>query len=256
MNLPKALAWLSSLVLSLVVVTAHAVSLSPGSLTLVPGETGSISLSNIRGVASLGDNSTPAVASASLASRRITVTALSAGTTTLTIKDSAGTKTATVTVKPRMTVSPTSASLLVKESAKLTISNPIGTIRVTNSNTTTVGTALSANVLTVTGKAAGTASLVISDSKTKVTIAVTVRTVAPSGEIHPGRLLASNCYQCHGTNGSGGFDTLRGKAASELLSDLREFASGGEDGNGIMAAHALGYTDEQLQLIADFLSRQ
>ena len=31
-----------------------------------------------------------------------------------------------------------------------------------------------------------------------------------------GRLLASNCFQCHGTNGKGpGFDKLAGKSASE-----------------------------------------
>ena len=32
-----------------------------------------------------------------------------------------------------------------------------------------------------------------------------------------GRLLASNCFQCHGTNGKGpGFDKLAGKSASSL----------------------------------------
>ncbi|MFD2451435.1 c-type cytochrome [Ideonella paludis] len=33
-----------------------------------------------------------------------------------------------------------------------------------------------------------------------------------------GRLLASNCFQCHGTNGAGpGFDRLAGKSANEIL---------------------------------------
>ena len=99
------------------------------------------------------------------------------------------------------------------------------------------------------------ANLVISDSTTKVTVQVTVTSVASSGEIHPGRLLASNCFQCHGTNGSsGGFDQLQGDSSADLLEKLRRFASG--DGDSIMTAHALGYTDEQLQLIADFLSKQ
>ena len=70
------------------------------------------------------------------------------------------------------------------------------------------------------------------------------------------RLLASNCFQCHGTNGSGGFDRLRGSSKADLLDELRAFASGHEDAGGIMAAHAMGYTDLQLQLIADFLSTQ
>ena len=71
--------------------------------------------------------------------------------------------------------------------------------------------------------------------------------------IPTGRLLASNCFQCHGTNGSGGFDRIKG--STEVLSELRKFASGEEDPTGIMAAHAVGYTDEQLQLIADYLSK-
>ena len=69
-----------------------------------------------------------------------------------------------------------------------------------------------------------------------------------------GRLLASNCFQCHGTNGKGpGFDKLAGKSASELYKDLAEFRSG-QEGNGIMAKHALGYSDAQLRELAQYLS--
>lgn len=71
-----------------------------------------------------------------------------------------------------------------------------------------------------------------------------------------GRLLASNCFQCHGTNGKGpGFDKLAGKSASSIYSDLKEFQTG-QEGNGIMAKHALGYTDAQLQALAQWLSTQ
>jgi len=79
---------------------------------------------------------------------------------------------------------------------------------------------------------------------------------ALAAEPPAGRLLASNCYQCHGTNGRGpGFDELAGKSSRELYKELKEFQSG-EEGNGLMAAHARGYTDAQLQAIARFLSRQ
>ncbi|MFO1330279.1 MAG: c-type cytochrome [Rubrivivax sp.] len=72
----------------------------------------------------------------------------------------------------------------------------------------------------------------------------------------PGRLLASNCFQCHGTNGRGpGFDKLAGKSANEIYQELLEFRSG-KEGNGIMARHANGYTDAQLRLIATWLSTQ
>lgn len=71
-----------------------------------------------------------------------------------------------------------------------------------------------------------------------------------------GRLLASNCFQCHGTNGQGpGFDKLAGKSANSIYSDLKEFQSG-KEGDGIMAKHALGYTDAQLQALSQWLSTQ
>ena len=72
----------------------------------------------------------------------------------------------------------------------------------------------------------------------------------------PGRLLASNCFQCHGTNGNGpGFDTLAGKSASEIYQELKAFQSG-QEGNGIMARHAMAYTDAQMQLIANWFASQ
>ena len=63
-----------------------------------------------------------------------------------------------------------------------------------------------------------------------------------------GRLLASNCSQCHGTLGTSGFGEIRGSDSSELT----EFATKTANGN-IMAAHAQGYTPEQLQAIAAYL---
>jgi len=69
-----------------------------------------------------------------------------------------------------------------------------------------------------------------------------------------GRLLASNCFQCHGTNGKGpGFDTLAGKSASKLQGEMAEFRNG-QEGNGIMARHAQGYTDAQLRALSQYLS--
>lgn len=72
----------------------------------------------------------------------------------------------------------------------------------------------------------------------------------------PGRLLASNCFQCHGTNGQGpGFDRIGGKSANELYGEMKEFQAG-KEGQGIMARHAMGYTDAQLRSLAQWLSTQ
>lgn len=75
----------------------------------------------------------------------------------------------------------------------------------------------------------------------------------PAGAAEPGRLLASQCAQCHGTNAAGpGFDELAGKSASKLFNELIEMKYRRVE--GIMERQARGYTDEQLRLIADFLS--
>jgi mono/diheme cytochrome c family protein len=63
-----------------------------------------------------------------------------------------------------------------------------------------------------------------------------------------GRLLASNCFQCHGTMGNGGFEQIRGKSANELIEFQGKTAS-----RDIMAAHAQGYTTDQLRKIAAYL---
>ena len=65
-----------------------------------------------------------------------------------------------------------------------------------------------------------------------------------------GRLLASNCFQCHGTGGVGGFDRIRGSDAAEVRDYLRKPAR-----SDIMAAHAQGYTSAQLDAIIAYLKQ-
>lgn len=81
--------------------------------------------------------------------------------------------------------------------------------------------------------------------------------LARGAEPQPGRLLASNCFQCHGTNGNpvGGFDRLAGKSASKIYEEMLEYQSG-KEGAGIMTLHARGYSEQQLRLIAEFFSKQ
>lgn len=72
---------------------------------------------------------------------------------------------------------------------------------------------------------------------------------------HPGRLLASGCFQCHGTNGTNGsFDTLAGDSRDDLLHKLDEMRRKNLRRN-IMYPHASGYTNEQLWQIADYFSK-
>lgn len=72
---------------------------------------------------------------------------------------------------------------------------------------------------------------------------------------HPGRLLASNCFQCHGTDGrNGGFDSLAGESSREIIGELTEMRAKYEEDEGIMRVHAFGYSDEQLRLLAEYFA--
>lgn len=73
----------------------------------------------------------------------------------------------------------------------------------------------------------------------------------------PGRLLASNCFQCHGAEGRGARGGFEGIEAREVADELREMARSsrfaGEE--GIMRVHAQAYTRDEVALIADYLAR-
>ncbi|MBH9576577.1 c-type cytochrome [Inhella proteolytica] len=71
-----------------------------------------------------------------------------------------------------------------------------------------------------------------------------------------GRLLASGCFQCHGTNGvKGAFGTLAGSSKKDLVDKLNDLRRKSARSN-IMAPHARGYTPRQIELIAEYFARQ
>lgn len=81
-------------------------------------------------------------------------------------------------------------------------------------------------------------------------LAATSASAAPPA----GQLLASQCAQCHGTNGGGpGFDAISGKPADDLYGDLIEMKYSTQI-ESIMDRQARGYTDAQLYELSDFLS--
>ena len=72
----------------------------------------------------------------------------------------------------------------------------------------------------------------------------------------PGRTLAANCFQCHGTNGHAqGEMSLAGMSASEIIDEINEMKTKNPGAN-IMNVHAQAYTDAEVILIADFFSKQ
>ena len=89
---------------------------------------------------------------------------------------------------------------------------------------------------------------------TAIAAAALVTSIPSLAQTPPGRLLASQCAQCHGTNGNGpGFDELAGKASHELYGELMEMKYRSQI-EGIMDRQARGYSDAQLRAISDYLS--
>ena len=74
----------------------------------------------------------------------------------------------------------------------------------------------------------------------------------------PGARLAATCTGCHGTNGNTAGDALpklAGQSRESLLASLKAFKSG-ERPATVMTQLAKGYSDEQLEVIADFFAAQ
>jgi len=88
-------------------------------------------------------------------------------------------------------------------------------------------------------------------------------------DLNNGRLLASNCTQCHATNAlpkSSGYDSLVGMPYSEIYEELKEMGDNfnmstktcaeSDPKDCLMAIHAKPYTDQEMQDIAWYLSQQ
>jgi len=80
---------------------------------------------------------------------------------------------------------------------------------------------------------------------------ITTATTAQAEDMTINRLLASQCAQCHGTNGHPvkDIDSLAGE--DDISSELREM-SNKNNPDDIMEHQAMGYTSDQIQRIAAY----
>ena len=73
------------------------------------------------------------------------------------------------------------------------------------------------------------------------------------------RGLAATCANCHGTDGKGvidgGMPLINTLTSEQMLTQLKAFKSGAREGT-IMPQLAKGYTDEQLETIANQLGKK
>ena len=69
------------------------------------------------------------------------------------------------------------------------------------------------------------------------------------------RALAATCANCHGTNGvsQGEVESLAGQQKEDLVRKMQEFKTGKRPAT-IMHQLAKGYTDEQIELVAEWFA--
>lgn len=81
--------------------------------------------------------------------------------------------------------------------------------------------------------------------------------VVSSAEITRGVMLSNSCAACHGTDGKspGEIPSINGKSAEFLSQALHDFRDGKRPAT-VMGRHASGYTDDEIELIADYFSNR
>ncbi len=85
-------------------------------------------------------------------------------------------------------------------------------------------------------------------------IAVLVFSVSAQA-VERGELLATMCVACHGPNGKGSkkIPKLKGLEISDIVESMIGFKTG-EESSTIMDRHAKGYTDKEIQLLAEYFA--
>ncbi|MBN2647551.1 MAG: cytochrome c [Thiotrichales bacterium] len=74
--------------------------------------------------------------------------------------------------------------------------------------------------------------------------------------ISMGEMFATTCFLCHGPNGQysgGAIPPLAGYPRDLMVEQLKDFKSGKRSGT-IMGRHAKGYSDQEIEAIADYLA--
>jgi sulfide dehydrogenase cytochrome subunit len=100
------------------------------------------------------------------------------------------------------------------------------------------------------------ASIFVS-SPAAVLLALLLASPAAAGEVSRGEVLSASCAGCHGTDGHspGSIPDISGRSAEYIRTSLLEFKSD-QRPSTVMGRQAKGYSDEEIQLIAEYFGQR
>jgi sulfide dehydrogenase cytochrome subunit len=100
-------------------------------------------------------------------------------------------------------------------------------------------------------------SIVFSGLAAAVLAALLLASPGQAGEVSKGEILSASCAGCHGTDGHspGSIPDISGKSAEFIQTSLLEFKSGQRLAT-VMGRQAKGYSDEEIQLIAEYFGKR
>ena len=78
-----------------------------------------------------------------------------------------------------------------------------------------------------------------------------------AGQDQAARSLAANCTGCHGPSGnsSGAIPSIAGLDRGYIVAAMQEFKAGTRQAT-VMHQHAKGYTDQEIEILAEYFSQQ
>lgn len=90
-------------------------------------------------------------------------------------------------------------------------------------------------------------------------LALTTMPALAEKPVSRGELLADSCFSCHGYDGKAVKDAtippLADYPASILIQQMKAFRDGERDGT-MMPRHAGGYSDEEIELMGQYIGKQ
>ncbi|MFZ3017573.1 MAG: hypothetical protein WA056_03820 [Gallionella sp.] len=221
---------------------AQALSVAATTLEVQVGNTASVRITDTSGEVRVSSSDSD-VATAKYEDGFARIRGRAAGSATVTVRDRQGSRQIAVTVTPApvLTVEPTSVQIQAGNTTTVSVTNAVGEVEASTSNTRVATVSYSNGVATIRGRAAGSATVTIKDKRTILRVSVTVTaesalTVSPTSV----QVQAGNTATVSVTNATGevqastsntavatvsysnGVATIRGRTAGSATVTIRD----------------------------------